>query len=88
VKEPMDSPNPDRKRPSAFVQQLSMAMELPFILIIGVLIGGGGGYFLDRAIHTSPVFTLVGGLLGFAAGMVDILRRLSRGEKNEKRGNG
>jgi F0F1-type ATP synthase assembly protein I len=84
----MDSPNPDRKRPSAFVQQLSMAMELPFILIIGVLIGGGGGFFLDRAVHTSPAFTLVGGLLGFAAGMVDILRRLSRGEKNEKSGDG
>lgn len=84
----MDSSDPDRKRSSAFVKQLSMAMELPFILIVGVLLGGGGGFLLDRAIHTSPVFTLVGGLLGFGAGMVDILRRLSRGEKNEKRGDG
>jgi F0F1-type ATP synthase assembly protein I len=80
--------NLDRKRSATLMQQLSMAMELPFVLIVGVLIGGGGGYFLDRSLHTSPAIMLVGGVLGFAAGMVDILRRLSRGEKDEKRGNG
>jgi F0F1-type ATP synthase assembly protein I len=68
--------------------QLSMAMELPFTLIVGVLIGGGGGYFLDKWLHTGPVFLLVGGLLGFAGSMVDILRRISHGEKDEKSGRG
>jgi F0F1-type ATP synthase assembly protein I len=81
----MDSPNLNQKRTASFMQQLSMAMELPFMLILGVLLGGGGGYFLDLAVHTSPVFTLVGGLLGFGGGMWDVLRRLRRGEKNEKR---
>jgi ATP synthase protein I len=84
----MDSQNPDRKRSAALVQQLSMALELPFVLIIGVLVGGGGGFLLDRWLHSSPVLMLVGGVLGFGGGMVDILRRLGRGERDEKGGNG
>jgi ATP synthase protein I len=84
----MDSQEPGRKRSAAFVQQLSMALELPFVLIIGVLIGGGAGFLLDRWLHSSPVLLLVGGVLGFGGGMVDILRRLGRSEKDEKRGNG
>jgi ATP synthase protein I len=84
----MESQNSDRKRPAAFVQQLSMALELPFLLIIGVLIGGGGGYLVDRWLKTSPLLMLVGGALGFGGGMVDILRRLGRGEKDEKGGDG
>jgi ATP synthase protein I len=80
----MESQNSDRKRPAAFMQQLSMALELPFLLIIGVLIGGGGGYLVDRWLKTSPVLMLVGGALGFGGGMADILRRLGRSEKGEK----
>jgi ATP synthase protein I len=33
-----------------------------------------GGYYLDRWQHTSPVATLTGLVLGFAAGMVHLLR--------------
>lgn len=82
----MSSPTPaPPKRTSRFLQQLALAMELPFIMIGGVLIGGGLGYLADRATHTSPAFTLVGGLLGFSAGIWDIIRRLLR---QEKRGSG
>lgn len=60
-----------------------MAMELPFILIGGVVIGGGFGWLLDRHFHMSPALTLLGGALGFGGGMWDILKRLSRAEKNQ-----
>lgn len=76
----------ERKRNAGMASQVSMAMELPITLIVGVLIGGGAGYFLDRWLHTAPALLLVGGLLGFAGSMVEILRRLSRGEKDEKSG--
>jgi ATP synthase protein I len=56
-------------------------MELPFVIIGGVVIGGGIGYLIDRWAHTSPVFTLIVGLLGFGGGVWDILRRLSREDK-------
>jgi len=57
---------------------LADVMELPFLLVASVAIGGGAGYFLDKSFHTSPVFTLILGLLGFAGGMIQIVRRLSK----------
>ena len=63
-----------------------MAMELPFVMVGGVLIGGGSGYLLDRWLHIAPALTLVGGVGGFALAMRDILRRLSRDEKRRKQG--
>jgi F0F1-type ATP synthase assembly protein I len=53
-------------------------MELPILLVASVSIGGGAGYFLDKRFHTSPLFTLIFGLLGFAAGMIQLVRRLSK----------
>jgi len=66
------------KGPGSLMRQLALAMELPFVMIGGVVIGGGIGYLIDRWAHTSPLFTLIGGLLGFGGGIWDILRRLLR----------
>jgi len=77
--------NPPSKAPGNLLRQLALAMELPFVMIGGVLIGGGIGYLIDRSLHTSPALTLIGGLLGFGAGIWDIVRRLTR---SEKQGNG
>jgi len=78
----MASPNlPPSKRAGGLVRQLALAMELPFVLIGTVLIGGGIGYFIDRSLHTSPAVTLVGGFFGFGVGVWDIIRRLGQSEK-------
>jgi F0F1-type ATP synthase assembly protein I len=53
-------------------------MELPFLLVASVATGGGVGYFLDKRFHVSPLFTLILGLLGFAAGIFQLGRRLSK----------
>jgi F0F1-type ATP synthase assembly protein I len=71
------SPSP-RKRPAEGVRQFSDIMELPILLVASVGIGGGAGYFLDKRFHTSPLFTLILGLLGFAGGMIQLVRRLSK----------
>ncbi|MGH9713301.1 MAG: AtpZ/AtpI family protein [Candidatus Acidiferrales bacterium] len=81
-------PPAPRKRPTAFVNQLALAMELPFIMIGGVVIGGGLGWLIDRHFHTSPALTLLFGGIGFAAGIWDILKRLNRAENDEEKGNG
>ena len=80
----MASQPPDSsKRPKTAVNQLALAMELPFIMIGGVVIGGGLGYLLDQRLHTGPLLALIFGVLGFGAGIWDIVRRLSRSEKND-----
>jgi F0F1-type ATP synthase assembly protein I len=63
------------------VRELAMAMELPFIPLLAVVIAGGLGYLLDTRLRTSPLFAIVLGLLGFVAGIREILRRLSKEEK-------
>jgi ATP synthase protein I len=57
--------------------QAAIAMELPFVLVAAVIVGGLFGFFLDRWLHTKPVLMLILGGLGFFAGVRDVLRRLS-----------
>ena len=82
------SPEPPapRKQPPAWVRQFAMALELPFLIVGGVVIGGGLGYLLDRWLHTDPIFMLVLGLLGFVAGVWDVLRALSRSDRGNSDG--
>jgi F0F1-type ATP synthase assembly protein I len=47
------------------------------------LCGYGLGWLLDRWLHTSPLFALILGLLGAVAGVVDIVRILTRAEKQQ-----
>ncbi len=59
---------------------LVIAMELPFIVVGAVFGGLGIGYLLDRALHTSPVLTLILMFVGLAAGVREVLRRMPKGE--------
>ena len=78
---PSSSPSP-RKRPAEGIKQFSDIMELPFLLVASIAIGGGAGYLLDKHFQTSPVLTLILGLLGFAGGMTQLVRRLSKDTKD------
>jgi len=69
-----------------FSNQFALAMELPFVLVAAVIVGGLMGYFLDRWLHTKMIFTLLLGAVGFFAGIRDILRRFPGGKDGSKRG--
>jgi ATP synthase protein I len=72
-----DSPDSSAPgKPSYFSNQFAMAMELPFVLVGAVLLGGALGFFLDHWLHTKPWLMLVFGALGFFGGVRDIIRRL------------
>jgi ATP synthase protein I len=71
-----DSPPPTVEKAKEATNQAAMAMELPFVLVSAVVVGGLIGYFLDRWLHTKPVFLLILGGIGFFAGVRDVLRRL------------
>jgi F0F1-type ATP synthase assembly protein I len=67
---------PPRKGPFGFMGQLGMAMELPFVLVGSIAVGGIVGYWLDQKLHTGPWLLLSLGLLGFAGGLREVLRRI------------
>jgi ATP synthase protein I len=73
------SSSPAPKKSGNFSSQFAMAMELPFVLVGAVLLGGVLGYFLDRWFHTKPFLMLLFGALGFFGGVLDVVRRLPGG---------
>jgi ATP synthase protein I len=76
--------NPDKTKSAAPVvekardssNQATIALELPFVLVSAMVVGGLLGYFLDRWLHTKPIFMLVMGGIGFFTGVRDVLRRV------------
>jgi ATP synthase protein I len=59
-------------------RQFALALELPFILVAAIVLGGLLGYFLDGWLHTKPYLMLVFGTLGFFGGLRDVLRRVAK----------
>jgi ATP synthase protein I len=75
----MASPPPDpSKNSGGFTRQFALAMELPFLLVGGALVGGLLGFLLDRWLHTKPFMMLILGAVGFIAAVRDMLRRLQK----------
>jgi ATP synthase protein I len=73
-----DKLTPTEQRAAGFSRQFAMALELPFVMVATVAVGGVIGYFLDQWLHTKPYLMLVCGFLGFFAGLRDMLRRVAK----------
>jgi F0F1-type ATP synthase assembly protein I len=73
---------PPRKSPGAVSRQMALAMELPFLLAGGALVGGFLGYLLDHWLHTKPILMLLVGATGFGAGLWDMLKRLQKSDRD------
>jgi F0F1-type ATP synthase assembly protein I len=84
--DPTSSKEPAEDKAKNFSNQFGLAMELPFVLVGAVVLGGGMGYFLDRWLHTKMIFTFLLGGIGFFAGIRDILRRFPGSKDGSKRG--
>jgi len=65
-----DASRPPRSDPSAMSRAFRMSTEF----VAGVLAGGGLGYLLDRVAGTSPWGLIVLLLLGFGAGVYNVMR--------------
>jgi ATP synthase protein I len=59
---------PDGRRPANW----GIAFDLGIRLGVSVIIGLGGGLLLDSWLRTSPIFTLIGMVLGIGAAMYTI----------------
>jgi F0F1-type ATP synthase assembly protein I len=87
----VEKPSPNQTDPANgssenWQAQSAGALELPLILVIAMLVGGGGGYLLDRWLHTFPWLMIVLGFVGFGTGVRDVIRRvLKSGGGGDKR---
>lgn len=63
---------------------LGNALRLSSEFIAGVLVGAGIGWFVDRYFETSPWGLIVFLLLGFAAGVLNVLRAIGAVAKPPK----
>jgi F0F1-type ATP synthase assembly protein I len=68
--------------------QIGFYTSLGFIVPAGAVAGCLIGWLLDRWLKTAPVLIVVMGFLGAAGGFIEVLRVLSRAEKNVDRDNG
>jgi ATP synthase protein I len=67
------------------MKAIGIAWTLPFELVVPMLVGGAIGYLADRWLHTSPLFMLILGFLGFGIGLRNVLKTASMLDK--KNGN-
>lgn len=65
-----DDDEPARRRGQAFGQAFRYAAEL----IVGVGVGGFIGWVLDQQLGSAPWFMILFVILGFAAGLLNIVR--------------
>ncbi len=52
--------------------------EIGLVLLVTVLFGVLGGYWLDQQVHTLPIFVLVGLFVGLAGGALAVYRLINR----------
>ena len=68
--------SPQAQKVKKYSTTAALALELPFTIVGALVVGGALGYFLDHALHTKMVFTVILGVLGFTGGIVEAIRRL------------
>ncbi len=66
----------------------SIAWRMVTELVVGVLVGGAMGWGLDSLFGTLPIFLIVMGLLGFAAGVRTMMRSADEIARHGQGGNG
>jgi ATP synthase protein I len=80
---PRDTPESHRGRPAANAAGYARGFRLSSELVAGVLVGAAIGWALDRLLGISPLGLIVFLLLGFAVGVVNLVRAAGVTPRNE-----
>lgn len=59
------------------LREMAPYLSIGTALAVTVLVGLGGGYWLDSRLKTRPWFFLVGGVLGLGAAMYHFMKTVS-----------
>src|SRR5689334_10586058 len=69
-----DRPPDSEQRPAADPSAIARGFRLSTELVAGVLVGAGIGWLIDRWLGISPLGMIVFLLLGFTAGVLNVMR--------------
>lgn len=72
------------KERAKLIRQIGLALQLPMMLVAPIVVGALIGYFLDGWLHTRPIVMVVLIMLGFAVGLRDTLKSISKEEKRDE----
>lgn len=70
--EPENGKRTERRRAAPPAPNWGLGLDLGIRLGMSVALGLGGGLVVDNWLHTTPIATLIGMVLGIAAAMVTI----------------
>jgi F0F1-type ATP synthase assembly protein I len=59
-------------------EALSLAFNLSWTMLFSLLLPLLGGIWLDRKLHTTPLFVLIGTVVGILAATVGVARMVTR----------
>lgn len=79
---------PKPRRSPGKYQTLSVAWRMVLELVIGCAFGAAIGYAVDDAAGTAPLFLVVFGLLGFAAGVKTMMASARQMTRKRNEGDG
>lgn len=79
-----DRPEGDSEDGVARASAMSLGLRLSSELIAGVLVGAAVGWGFDRLLSTSPFGLIVFVLLGFVAGVVNVVRSAGAGSGQDR----
>jgi F0F1-type ATP synthase assembly protein I len=68
------------------IKELAPYMNLGMQILIPILLGALGGWWMDKKFETMPVFILIFTILGVVTGMYSFFKTISELEKRKKRG--
>lgn len=66
------------------VPEASFGLKIVSDLIAGLIVGGFCGYILDKMLNISPLFLIIGLILGFGLGFYIFYKELMRSLKNKR----
>jgi ATP synthase protein I len=69
--------NDDRKDNESLWKSVALLGQVGWTIALSTVVGLGIGLFIDDKLHSSPVATLIGLLLGLAAGIYGVYRIVS-----------
>jgi F0F1-type ATP synthase assembly protein I len=63
----------------------SIAVDFGYMLLAAELLLGGGGYWLDRRLQTSPWFAMAGVILGLLVSFRSLMASIARAERADRK---